>query len=109
MKIFITGIESFLGESLTKQLKLSKIKFTGIDIKKTKSHTKKVDINDKNLSKAIPHNCETVVHLCAASNSTIYNNNREMEFSANTKIEKKRFSWISFINGIDILMTLVKK
>ena len=96
MTIFITGIESFLGDSLTRQLKLSKIKFTGIDIKKTKSHTKKIDINDKNLSKAIPNNCKTVVHLCAASNSTIYNNDRKKGFKTN-------------INGLLNLINACKK
>ena len=29
-----------------------------------------------------------------------YTNNREAEFSANTAIEKKRFSWISFVEGV---------
>ena len=33
-----------------------------------------------------------------------YENNREKEFSLNTKKEKKRFSWESFIDGIDKLM-----
>tara|TARA_B100001094_G_C18157743_1_gene787473 strand:+ start:778 stop:1917 length:1140 start_codon:yes stop_codon:yes gene_type:complete len=33
-----------------------------------------------------------------------YENNREKEFALNTKKEKKRFSWESFIDGIDKLM-----
>ena len=38
-----------------------------------------------------------------------YQNNREQEFSVNTKVEKKRFSWESFVEGIDQLMGSVNK
>ena len=38
-----------------------------------------------------------------------YQNNKEEEFALNTKEEKKRFSWESFINGIDELIKSVKK
>ncbi|MEC7863605.1 MAG: glycosyltransferase [Bacteroidota bacterium] len=37
-----------------------------------------------------------------------YQNNKEEGFVLNTKEEKKRFSWESFVNGIDELMKLVK-
>ena len=38
-----------------------------------------------------------------------YTNNKEQEFSANASIEKKRFSWKFFIEGLDNLMNSVKK
>ncbi len=38
-----------------------------------------------------------------------YHNNREQNFSLNAKQEKQRFSWESFVNGIDQLMLSVKK
>ena len=38
-----------------------------------------------------------------------YQNNREQYFSLNAKQEKQRFSWESFVNGIDQLMLSVKK
>jgi glycosyltransferase involved in cell wall biosynthesis len=33
-----------------------------------------------------------------------YTNNKEAEFTINTCAEKKRFSWGSFVNGIEDLM-----
>ena len=38
-----------------------------------------------------------------------YTNNKEEEFSDNTSLEKKRFSWKSFVEGLDELMNSVKK
>jgi len=38
-----------------------------------------------------------------------YTNNKEEEFSDNTSLEKKRFSWKLFIEGLDELMDSVKK
>ena len=38
-----------------------------------------------------------------------YANNREEEFSNNTRLEKKRFSWKFFVDGLDELMNSVKK
>ena len=38
-----------------------------------------------------------------------YTNNKEENFSDNTSLEKKRFSWKFFVEGIDELMNLVKK
>ena len=44
----------------------------------------------------------------AAAIVDFYQNNKEEAFVLNTKEEKKRFSWESFVNGIDELMKLVK-
>ena len=38
-----------------------------------------------------------------------YTNNKEEDFSDNTSLEKKRFSWKFFIEGLDELMDSVKK
>jgi len=38
-----------------------------------------------------------------------YTNNREEKFSDNTRLEKKRFSWKSFVDGLDELINSVKK
>ena len=38
-----------------------------------------------------------------------YKNNREEEFSLNTVKEKERFSWKSFVHGVDELMISVHK
>ena len=38
-----------------------------------------------------------------------YTNNKEEEFSDNTSLEKKRFSWKSFVDGLDELMNSVKR
>ena len=38
-----------------------------------------------------------------------YKNNKEEEFSINTSLEKKRFSWKFFVEGLEKLMNSVKK
>ena len=38
-----------------------------------------------------------------------YANNKEEEFSVNARLEKKRFSWKFFVEGLDELMNSVKK
>jgi D-inositol-3-phosphate glycosyltransferase len=38
-----------------------------------------------------------------------YANNKEEEFSENTRLEKKRFSWKFFVEGLDELMNSVEK
>ena len=63
MKIFITGINSFVGKELTKILKKKKIKFTGCDINK-KNNFFNCDIRSKKISNIIPTN-SIVVHLFA--------------------------------------------
>lgn len=66
------------------------------------------------LAEIVPHN--KVGYVTSQSPKEIadaivdfYLNNKEQEFSLNTKEEKKRFSWESFANGVDELMQSVKK
>ena len=63
------------------------------------------------LAEIVPHN--KVGYVCDINKSEIvdcildfYNKDREVEFSKNTKIEKKRFTWEELVRGID---NLIKK
>ncbi len=63
------------------------------------------------LAEIVPHN--KVGYVCDINISEIvdcildfYNKDREVEFSKNTKIEKKRFTWRELVKGID---NLIKK
>ena len=63
------------------------------------------------LAEIVPHN--KVGYVCDINKSEIvdcildfYNKDREVEFSKNTKIEKKRFTWRELVKGID---NLIKK
>ena len=66
------------------------------------------------LAEIVPHN---KVGYVTSQNPTeiadaiidFYTNNKEEEFSDNTSLEKKRFSWKFFIEGLDELMNSVKK
>ena len=65
MKIFITGVESFVGKKLIEEFKkFPKIKIFGCDlkIKKTKFFIK-ADIRQKEFYKKIPKNIDVIIHL----------------------------------------------
>ena len=97
MKIFITGIESFLGSFLVKYLKKQNINFSGIDLVKKNKFTKKFNINDKNLGKIIPNKCDVVIHLAAVSSSNDFKINAEKAFNIN-------------VNGtINVIKSAIKK
>ena len=83
MKIFITGIESFIGHYLLDILKKKKIRVLGIDNKKKNSSTKKFNINDKDLFKIIPYNCDCLIHLAAVSTSNSFRKNLSKSFEVN--------------------------
>ena len=66
------------------------------------------------LAEIVPHN--KVGYVTSQNPNDIadaivdfYYNNREEEFSLNAQKEKKRFSWESFLDGIDELIKSVKK
>ena len=66
------------------------------------------------LAEIVPHN--KVGYVTSQNPNEIadaiiefYTNNKEEEFSDNTRLEKKRFSWKSFVDGLDELMNSVKK
>ena len=66
------------------------------------------------LAEIVPHNkvgYVTSQNPTAIADSIIdfYKNNREEEFSLNTIKEKERFSWKSFVDGVDELMISVNK
>jgi len=83
MKIFITGSESFVGNYLTKILKKKKHNVIGVDRYKSIPSTKKIDINNKNLYKAIPTNCDCLIHLAAVSTSDLFKKNLTNSFKIN--------------------------
>ena len=64
------------------------------------------------LPEIVPHNkvgyiTEISAHSIADAIVDFYSNNREQEFTENTVIEKKRFLWSSFVDGlVDLFKTL---
>ena len=61
------------------------------------------------LAEIVPHN--KVGYVCDINTSNIadcivefYNEEKEAEFSENTKKEKKRFTWKELVNGIENLI-----
>ncbi len=65
--------------------------------------------NTGGLAEIVSHNkvgYVTEINPTEISNSLIdfYSNNRENEFSANVKFEKKRFEWSTMVEGIDNLL-----
>ena len=104
MTVFITGINSFVGKELVKQLRKKKIKFSGCDINK-KNYFLKSDIRNKKISDLIPKN-STVVHLAALANERVCSKNKKKAYDVNvngtknllracTKNECKQFIFAS--------------
>jgi UDP-glucose 4-epimerase len=84
MKIFITGVESFVGHYLRNILKKkNKHQITGIDKNKNLPSTKKFDINDKDLFKVIPNNCDCLIHLAAVSTTDSFKKDPSKSFDVN--------------------------
>jgi len=81
--IFITGINSFVGQVLEKSLIKKKIKYLGIDLNINNNHNKKIlDIRDKKLVNIIPEN-STIIHLAAISTDKDCKNNKILAFDVN--------------------------
>ena len=69
----------------------------GIDNKKKNSFTKKFNINNKNLFKIIPQNCDCLIHLAAVSTSNSFKKNLSKSFEIN-------------VNGtFDVMQAAIKK
>ena len=97
MKIFITGIESFVGTYLQKILKKKNYSVYGIDRNKKISSTIKFDITDKNLHKIIPNGCDCLIHLAAISTPIAFNRNLLNSFKIN-------------VNGtLNVIQSAIKK
>lgn len=70
MNIFITGVNSFVGNALISSLKkypLLKIYGCDLKIKKKNNNFFSVDIRNKNFFKSLPKNIDTIIHLAAIS------------------------------------------
>ena len=83
-KILITGINSFIGKYLEKELLKNNYKYIGIDINgvfNTK-FKKKIDIRSKLLSKYINKNT-TIIHLASLSTDSICSKYPERAFDVN--------------------------
>ena len=69
MKVFITGVESFVGKKLIEKFKkYPNIKVYGCDLRiKKKNFFIEGDIRKKNFFKKIPKNIDVIIHLAAIS------------------------------------------
>jgi nucleoside-diphosphate-sugar epimerase len=68
VKIFITGVESFVGKELISQCDKKGIELTGCDAKQPSDNRfRHVDVRSKDISDIIPENVDAVVHLAALS------------------------------------------
>ena len=84
MKVFITGINSFVGKRLTEKLDNLSIPYHGIDISGAYStKVKKLSLNSNNLIKSIENNTSDVVHLAAISREQDCVNNEIKCFDVN--------------------------
>ena len=108
MKVFITGINSFVGKRLTKKLDNLSIPYHGIDISGAYSaKVKKLSLNSNNLIKSIENNTSDVVHLAAISREQDCVNNEIKCFDVNISgtinlmdaIIKKKISKIIFASS----------
>jgi len=97
MKIFVTGIESFIGIHLKIHLKKKKYKIYGIEKKKNDFTTIRFNITNKKLYKVIPKNCDCLIHLAAISTHDSFNKNLRESFNVN-------------VNGtLNIVQSAIKK
>ena len=83
MQVFITGIESFLGNFLVKSLSKKNILFSGIDLEKKNIFTTKLDLNDQGLKEIIPKNSDAVIHLAAISSTKDFETNVKRGYKVN--------------------------
>lgn len=68
MRVFITGIYSFVGQELVKQCKLKGIEYVGVDlIDGREENCYKADIRSSQITDFIPDNIDAIIHLAAMS------------------------------------------
>lgn len=84
MKVVITGAKGFIGKELSVECEKQGIGITGLDIVDcNESNYCKVDINSRNISDAIPENCDAIIHLAALSRDKDCKNNAINCFNIN--------------------------
>ncbi len=75
MKIFLTGVDSFVGKELLTQCKKEDIELIGCDVKQqSDKRFHQIDICSKSIIDVIPENVDAVVHLAALSTDTLCRN-----------------------------------
>ena len=68
MKIFITGVYSFVGQELVRQCKARGIEWVGVDLfESQEKNYYKADIRDPKIADIIPEGIDALVHLAAMS------------------------------------------
>ncbi len=68
MKIFITGVESFVGKELITQCEKKGIELTGCDAKQSADKRfRKIDIRSEGITDIMPEGIDAIVHLAALS------------------------------------------
>ena len=84
MKVVITGAKGFIGKELSIECQKQRIGITGLDIVDcNESNYCKIDINSRNISDAIPENCDAIIHLAALSRDKDCKNNAINCFQGN--------------------------
>lgn len=75
MKIFVTGVESFVGKELITQCEKNGIELTGCDAKpSTDKRFREIDIRSEAIADIIPEGIDAVVHLAALSTDPLCSN-----------------------------------
>lgn len=81
--ILITGINSFVGSHLAKELIRKNLKFIGVDLNlKENKYCKKIDIRDKKIEKYITPQ-STIIHLAALSTDKLCKEKPNLAFDVN--------------------------
>ena len=68
MKLFVTGVQSFIGKELIRQCDASGIQVEGMDLLESEDDRFWVgDIRDRNIAEKVPEDIDALVHLAALS------------------------------------------
>lgn len=84
MRIFVTGVESFVGKELVRQCESRGIEVVGIDlIKNNKPNYYQADVRSKNIVELVPEEVDAIIHLAAMSRDSDCKNNAYECFDIN--------------------------
>ena len=84
MNVFITGVNGYLGEILSIELKKKGFNIYGCDLTGNfDSEIRKIDIRDKNFQDYVPENIDIIIHLAALSSDLLCQDNEYNCFDLN--------------------------